>query len=269
VEVELPFEPVFWAIDPNDKMGDACFKYTQILNKTGTANMIDGCFRVQVNDIEGEAVLRVEHNLVAPTPAKKNHPNIFRVSEKHFWRIGFLQKCDLQAKYLFSYNYKKDDAELLQGYYYNDLILLYRKDASCNWQILSDIVSYPDYTTGIGTITADYILPGEYTLGVGEYVSVNEWEAKIEVYPNPTTGELRITNSELLIAEIEIFDVFGRKVGAKFLSNEMEGGRPRSLSAVEAQPDGVVVNISYLCTGIYFVKVKTEAGEVIKKITKH
>jgi cytochrome c oxidase assembly protein Cox11 len=38
VNVELPFEPVFWAIDPNFEMADACKDYTETIMKTGSVN---------------------------------------------------------------------------------------------------------------------------------------------------------------------------------------------------------------------------------------
>jgi len=94
---------------------------------------------------------------------------------------------------------------------------------------------------GIGTITKD--------------------ELRIKVYPNPTTGELRIANYELRIDNIEIFDIYGRKVGAKFPSNVLEGWQP--------QADGVVLNISHLNSGIYFMKITTEQGVITKKIIKN
>jgi len=83
---------------------------------------------------------------------------------------------------------------------------------------------------------------------------------KILLYPNPTTGELRIMNYELRINSVEIYDIYGRNVGAKFPSNSLEGWQP--------QADGVVLNISHLPSGIYFVKIQTETEFEIQKIVK-
>ena len=60
---------------------------------------------------------------------------------------------------------------------------------------------------------------------------------------------------------MEIYDVFGRKVGEKFPSNTLEGCQP--------QADGVVVNVSHLPTGIYFIKIETEKGIITKKVVKN
>jgi len=112
-----------------------------------------------------------------------------------------------------------------------------------------------------GTITAMF----KKTVGITNY------ELQIMVYPNPTTGELRVQSSKFKIQSIVIFDVYGRNVvtcsasqlypETKFPSNSLEGWQP--------QADGVVVNISHLPNGIYFLQTQTERGVVTKKIAKH
>jgi len=84
----------------------------------------------------------------------------------------------------------------------------------------------------------------------------------ITLHPNPTTGELTITitnqthnNGELRIENIEIFDVFGKKLSSHHSS-------PLALHS------SLLINISHLNPGIYFVKITTDAGEVVKKIVK-
>jgi len=77
--------------------------------------------------------------------------------------------------------------------------------------------------------------------------------AGINIFPNPTTGELRITNYLLRIESIEIFDVIGKKV----FSNHHVTPSSNHL-----------INISHLQGGLYFVKIQTEAGEMVKKIVK-
>jgi len=78
---------------------------------------------------------------------------------------------------------------------------------------------------------------------------------KILVYPNPTTGQLRITNYEFVPelnsgTNIEIFDIYGKRHALGATNNEY------------------TINISHLPTGIYFIKISTEVGEVVKKVVK-
>ena len=59
-----------------------------------------------------------------------------------------------------------------------------------------------------------------------------------------SAGELRMEN-------VEVFDVFGRNVGAN----------------LRVCPH-TAIDISNLQTGIYFVKIRTNAGEVVRKVVK-
>jgi hypothetical protein len=75
----------------------------------------------------------------------------------------------------------------------------------------------------------------------------------ITLYPNPTTGELRITNYELRITGIEVFDVYGKY---------------HSSLVTRHETDETVIDISSLQAGIYFVKITTNANIQPKKIIK-
>ena len=89
----------------------------------------------------------------------------------------------------------------------------------------------------------------------------------VRVYPNPTQGELRITNYELgigndniganprLLSEVEvrvrsitIYDISGRFVGVYYLRSAIE----------------TTIDISHLPTGIYFLKIGDEMVKVVK-----
>ena len=74
----------------------------------------------------------------------------------------------------------------------------------------------------------------------------------ISIYPNPTTGELRIESGKLRVENIEIYDVSGRNLSS-FTSHSSFF---------------TSINISHLSAGVYFVKISTEAGEVVKKVLK-
>ena len=88
-------------------------------------------------------------------------------------------------------------------------------------------------------------------LGINENLFEN-----ITVFPNPTTGELRIETGGLRIEKMEIFDIYGRNVGIN----------------LQAYPENseseTVLNIAHLSVGVYFLKINTEIGQVIKKVLK-
>ena len=255
VTVDIPFEPVFWSIDPNRNSGLACFSTNQTISNTNNINLLDYYFQIKASEITAPSVLRIEHNPVAPTPAKKVHPNIYKISETHFWRVGFLEYNTMSADYSFRFA-DKYDKELLEGYTTNDLLLLYRKDVSHDWQTITlDSITVNNQMV---YLHIHNILPGEYTLGVGKEIGIKEIENKFDVtvYPNPTTGELRMENGKLRIENVEIFDIYGRNLSS-YLTPHTSYLLPHTS-----------IDISGLEVGIYFVRITTEQGIVTKKFVK-
>ena len=72
----------------------------------------------------------------------------------------------------------------------------------------------------------------------------------LSVYPNPTSGELRVTSDELQVTRIEIFDIVGKMVYGQAYEH--------------------TIDISFLPTGLYFLKVydTNEQVSVIKIIKR-
>ena len=92
-----------------------------------------------------------------------------------------------------------------------------------------------DYTQG-------FYIEVENETGVAEIIA-----EKISVYPNPTGGTLKIESSDLQVEKVEIYDITGKIV---LTSNE------------------TTINISHFSAGTYFVKIKTDNGELIKTVMK-
>ena len=91
---------------------------------------------------------------------------------------------------------------------------------------------------------------------------VAEWN--LQVYPNPTTGQLTINSEQLTISSVEIYDVVGQKVPF----NSPEGGKysPPSEGLGEAT---ITIDVFHLANGMYFLKIQTENGIVMKKFVKN
>jgi len=123
-------------------------------------------------------------------------------------------------------------------------------------------------STGTVTLTAtiNETLVGNsftknFTIEVKELVGINDLEfGNIKIYPIPAKDELIINCGQMKINNVEIFDVYSRKVSRKFPSNSLEGCQP--------QADGVVLDVSRLQAGTYFVLIYTDVGEIVKKIIK-
>ena len=86
------------------------------------------------------------------------------------------------------------------------------------------------------------------TLGDG----IEELSSSINVYPNPVENELFIA-TEMNVEEVTIYDVYGRETIR------------RQVNETTSQQ---VVNVADLNGGVYFVKIVTDNGEIVKRFIK-
>ena len=86
--------------------------------------------------------------------------------------------------------------------------------------------------------------PGEY---VAEYTP-----SLVTITPNPSDGRFTITHENAAIDEFQVYDISGRIVGGM-----------RNVNAQEC-----LLDATKYPNGVYFVKVKTESGSIVKKIIK-
>jgi hypothetical protein len=94
--------------------------------------------------------------------------------------------------------------------------------------------------------------------GVG-IVGANNY-SPLRVYPNPTHGQLRITNYDVSMGEIGIYDIVGQSVGAYCIRPVLEGG----VCDTPLQGD-VVIDISHLANGLYFLKIGNKTVKIVKQ----
>jgi len=128
------------------------------------------------------------------------------------------------------------------SYTVTDGKLTFLKDGKYTVTMTNDMVGY-SYSP------AKVIVPVEVTqVGVHE---INLFD--ITVYPNPTTGELRIENGELTIINVEVYDIYGRNI------------TPHTSYLLPHTS----FDLSNEAAGVYFVKIQSESGIVTKKIIKH
>jgi hypothetical protein len=75
---------------------------------------------------------------------------------------------------------------------------------------------------------------------------IKNGSSSLIVYPNPTEGQLRITNYELQNSKVEVFDAMGRSVKTE----NVNAG---------------VIDVSSLPAGLYFLKIGAETVKIFKK----
>ena len=75
----------------------------------------------------------------------------------------------------------------------------------------------------------------------------------VTIYPNPVNDRLFI-ETEVEIEEVVVYDIYGRYKVAKSQSHK---------------DTEILIDLSNLSKGVYFVNVKTSVGSVVKKIVKY
>ena len=77
--------------------------------------------------------------------------------------------------------------------------------------------------------------------------------SSLNIYPNPVNDKLYI-ETEVEIEEVSIFDVYGRN---------------QNLRISETQKLRISVDVTNLNSGVYFIQIKTEEGNIVKRIIKN
>jgi hypothetical protein len=85
-------------------------------------------------------------------------------------------------------------------------------------------------------------------------IGIKEFKNNLKVYPNPATGEIRVTSDELQVTSVEIFDVYGRKVS----------------SHTAYRTPHITIDVSHLAAGNYVFAVAFSDGstENVKVVIK-
>ena len=164
--VTLPFVPALVVVDYDEKLADAIVDYNIIVNSTGTKNANEANVKVIVDSFSDTTFLRVEDNYVAPDPLKNANPNVYEMSAAHYWRIATLPASSISGRIRFVLKASETgiDYELVNGHNVNELLLLYREDPSCDWEII-----HCDKSASSSTmyLTTDDFRNGEYTIAIG------------------------------------------------------------------------------------------------------
>ncbi len=86
-----------------------------------------------------------------------------------------------------------------------------------------------------------------------EGVSIEEYESSLEIYPNPVKDNITI-KADMSIKEINIYNVIGINVYQQ--------------SSISADHCSLTIDLSSYNSGVYFIKIETNEGEIIKQFIK-
>ncbi len=190
----IPFNPYSVWIDRNEQVMDASVKIEKTFKAIGYLSLTKSELNLQVTNITDSAKLRVVHNWVAPDYF--NDPYI-TLSNSHYWRIDgyFPNNFICRAKFVYNSNYLDDSLINISP---DSLILMYRKDKTENWRIISNNCQGNAVS---GYIQTDTLKIGEYCLAERNIslgwlnLENNSQNKYLKIYPNPVTDTFSITSN--------------------------------------------------------------------------
>ena len=106
-----------------------------------------------------------------------------------------------------------------------------------------------EFTFSVNATVGDVMEPYVMTRGA---MGIDELSSSINIYPNPVDNELFLA-TEVRVEEIAIYDVYGRKTTVYGL---------QTTDFVHS------IDVADLDAGVYFVKIKTENGNIVKRFVK-
>ena len=80
---------------------------------------------------------------------------------------------------------------------------------------------------------------------------IADYEHSVSLYPNPNNGRFTINNEQLIMNDVQVYDVYGKL-----------------LKTIEADANTVGLDVRELSAGMYFVRISTEKGVVTKSFVK-
>jgi hypothetical protein len=249
----VPFNPSVVFFNENEKISEAVTAQEQNITTTGNKVFSNANFTFNVQSIADTVWARVEHHWVAADNFISSN-FLYSISPDRFWRVNLLGDVNnMHSKATISYNGSTTAAGYLDnglmallttGFSEDSLRLFYRKDASENWQVVTNCT----FTTGSltdksGNISVDTVKAGDYALGIKTgTVDVTENKKKnkkFNVYPNPASTFITVELKEFL-------------TGSSITISDMNGNR---IKTFEVSQSRVNLDVNGLSRGTYLVSL--------------
>ncbi len=257
--VNLPFTPVYYAINYDSKINDASSHEIKVIKSASNVTWTLGKVFTQIkNKGVDSSLIRIVHNYVAPDGFKHN-PHQHKLSNQHYWRVEGILAQGFKSKIRFNYDGSKN---LTGTYAYMDTLLtivngdsiglFFRKDATQEWEWLRNAFKFTS-SNKAGYIEIDSLQLGEYAFGnVADtnalLVMKNSVKRPIvNVFPNPGKQVLYVELEEKPVNGLtcHIIDMNGRLV----LTSDIQSKKAE-------------LNLHLLVSGTYIIELKDKTGLV-------
>ena len=251
--LNLPFQPVYAALNYDSKINDATSHEVKIIKTTGNTNYTLGKLFLQVqNKGADSSLLRVIHNYVKPDPFISN-PHAHKLSDQHFWRVEGVLSPGFISKARFNYDGNKASTgtyiymdTLLTQVNADSLSLFYRPNTASNWTQVKNVTRFVASSRS-GYLSIDTLKLGEYTFGnLGDTSSVGikkiNYASTVKVFPNPARHKVSVELSEEPPVDcvIHLYNVEGKQVMTSVVNSHVTN-----------------LDLSKLSRGAYFIKLES------------
>lgn len=236
-QFNLDFEPVFWALDLDEKIQDATVDKYEIINTTGATDFGFARLLLNVDSLSDSALVRVEHHFIKPD-AMVNKIADLHLSPNRYWSFSGILPADFKANADFLYN---GSTNTTSGYLDNDfisttennLVMLYRPNQQTDWTLVTDFVlnTQGNANNKTGKITVNNIQKGDYVMGIYDAAKAQDTDTKdecvftsiknverldklINVFPVPTKSffSVELLAPDLGIESFKIYNVLGKEI---------------------------------------------------------
>src|SRR5690606_9515240 len=156
----------------------------------------------------------------------------------------------IKAELFIDYNTQK-------AYFYIPTLNLFRADAIINNSKTPDNIRFLGSSLKSGSVVKFDNIKLTALQSVPAYIdalSTDEWLAsQFNLYPNPAANVVNITNSEnMQVQQVTVYDVTGKQLSMQTFNNETE----------------IQLNVENLASGVYMLRIETNAGIAVKKLVK-
>jgi hypothetical protein len=212
----LPFAPTMVMSDLNERSGNASTNSYKTIKSTGLYDYTDTYFKIDVTQITDSVFVRATHNWVPPDSLKTPVPGL-TLSDYRYWTIEgiFPEGFEATGRFFYSKNAYLDNNLITDGA--DSLVILYRQDATEDWQPVSFSRVGP---WQLGTIYVPQLKTGDYTLAVWDDVFVGNNHLPVrdnmmKIFPNPATDNLTIEPNLSGKGTLMVRDTSGKLVFSK------------------------------------------------------
>lgn len=247
-QINLDFNPVFYALDLDEKIQDATVDISTFINQTGTQDLGLARLALNVNSIVDSVFVHAIHHYIKPDAFQNPRPGL-HLSPNRYWSIGGVWNDDFSADATFKYN---GSTSQNLGYLDNDfilnsedsLVMMYKEKPTDDWSLVD---SFTVFTQGNSMNKQGYIVvydvkQGDYVMAIYdkniaddestfdacEYTgiyNVERMDKLVKIFPVPAKEYFQLNllddNKEML--NLKIVNILGKEVYSYRLKpNEQE-----------------------------------------------